>query len=87
MGEAQFLHEHRFTKKDRWTGMPMCGHRTADAVWLAHDLLRHRPAGYLTVEEYTASGSWDLPGAQEQVAELTAKQIKDALRKLATSSR
>lgn len=63
------LKEHHFTKKCKLTGQPMCGHRTAAAVWLAHGpLYLHRPAGYQTEDEYSASGSWEIGGMAEEAA-------------------
>lgn len=88
-GDTTLLVEHKFTKKCRWTGMAMCGHRTVDAVWLDHngELYRTRPPGYQTLDEYSASGSWDLPGASQEVAARVAQQVKAELRKLAAASR
>ncbi|MFC4512559.1 hypothetical protein [Streptomyces ehimensis] len=85
-GDVSFLHEHHFTKIDKLiSGQPMCGHRTAAAVWLAHGpLYKSRPPGMQTLDEYSASGSWELEGATEAVVQ----QIKaELLEKLAAAGR
>ncbi|MEU1778126.1 hypothetical protein ABZ545_01410 [Streptomyces abikoensis] len=79
-GDVSLLHEHHFTKIDKLiSGQPMCGHRTAAAVWLAHGpLYKSRPPGMQTLDEYSDSGSWELDGATEEVVKrVKAQLLKD----------
>ncbi|MCD9196055.1 hypothetical protein [Streptomyces albireticuli] len=81
-GDVQFVQEHKFTRKCGLTGQAMCGHRTAAHVWLEHDLVKRRPAGIPTLEEYSETGSWHLPGLSEDVAGAHAEEIQAAFRRL-----
>ncbi|MFE7118347.1 hypothetical protein ACFU99_23325 [Streptomyces sp. NPDC057654] len=80
-GEVQLVHAHHFTKKDKFTGQAMCGHEVAASVYLAHSPMHKKPPyGLPTIEEYVADGSWNLPGAADEVANSLRVELKKLLR-------